>query len=130
MTTPEAAYVALTSAVRLVVDEAMPSIVERLVPVLLAELKASGVGGNRPENGPVYISVKTAAEVMSAHPVTVRRLIADGKLSRYSVEGQLRVKVTDIHAYMAREGGPSSPTIDLTERALALLGHAKPSNDT
>jgi hypothetical protein len=33
---------------------------------------------------------------------------------------QLRVKLSDVHAYMAREGQPS-PTISLDERALEIV---------
>jgi excisionase family DNA binding protein len=71
--------------------------------------------------------VKEAARIMSAHPATVRKLMADGKLGRYSVEGQLRVKVSDIHAYMSREGQPS-PTISLDERALQIIAQHKAKN--
>lgn len=129
MTAPEAAFLALKSAVQGAVDEAIPSIVERLAPALLAELKAIGVDGHRPGGGAVYITVKAAAEIMTAHPSTVRKLLCEGKLGRFSVEGRLRIKVSDIHAYMAREAGVS-PAIDINDRALAILGQSRAKNDT
>lgn len=95
-------------------------VLRRALPMLVTEMKAMLSEDAGEKGGPTYVSVKAAAEMMSAHPATVRRLIAAGKLGRYSVESQARVKVSDIHAYMAREGC-SSPTIDLEERALAIL---------
>lgn len=78
----------------------------------------------------MYVRIPTAAEMMSAHPSTVRKLVAEGKLGRYTVEGQSRIKVSDVHAYLARQGGAPSPTIDLNQRALAILAHSKPRNNT
>jgi excisionase family DNA binding protein len=105
----------LTRAVKDAVRESL----EELRPVLAAAPPTAPTAGL-----PTYVTVKEAARIMSAHPVTVRRLIGEGKLGRYSVEGQLRVKVTDIHAYMARSG-QGSPTIDLDERAKQLLARTK-----
>lgn len=93
-----------------------------LRPAFVCAIKDAGIGTAQP--APTYVTVKEAGRIMTAHPVTVRRLIADGKLGRYSVEGQLRVKVSDIHAYMAR-AGHASPTLDLEERARALLSRAR-----
>jgi excisionase family DNA binding protein len=75
--------------------------------------------------GPEYVSAKEAARIMSAHPSTVRKLIAHGKLGRYSVEGKLRVRVAELHAYLARESQPGPP-VDLDRRALEILGHGSP----
>jgi excisionase family DNA binding protein len=110
----------LAQSVRSAVKE---TVAEEIRPVL-AEAVREAVG--QPARGPAatYVAVKEAARIMSAHPATVRKLIADGKLGRYSVEGQLRVKLSDIHAYMARAAQPS-PTISLDERALQILGTGK-----
>lgn len=112
-----------------VVDEAIPTLLDRLVPKVVAEVKKALDADTRHVAGAAYVKVQTAAEVMSAHPATVRKLVADGKLGRFTVEGQLRVKVSDIHAYLARDGGPSSPSVDLNERALAILSQ-KPRNNS
>lgn len=93
-----------------------------LRPAIVCAIKDAGIGTAQPP--PTYVTVKEAGRIMTAHPVTVRRLMAEGKLGRYSVEGQLRVKVSDIHAYMAR-AGQCSPTIDLQDRARALLSRAR-----
>lgn len=90
------------------------------LPTLVAEMRAILAEEGNERRPVAYVTVKAAAEMMSAHPATVRRLIAAGKLGRYSVESQARVKVSDIHAYMAREGA-SSPTVDLEARALAIV---------
>ena len=95
-------------------------VLRQALPALVTEIRAI-LAADSPEKGNVtYVTVKAAAEMMSAHPATVRRLIAAGKLGRYSVESQARVKVSDVHAYMAREGC-SSPTVDLEARALAIV---------
>jgi excisionase family DNA binding protein len=80
--------------------------------------------GPRPE----YVSVKEAARIMSAHPATVRKLVAAGKLYRYSVEGKLRVRVAEVHAYLAREPQAGAP-VDLDRRALAILGGHSPDHE-
>ena len=113
----------LAQSVRLAVRE---SVAEEVRPVVTAAVKeAIAEPGRGP--GAAYVSVNEAARIMSAHPATVRKLMADGKLGRYSVEGQLRVKVSDIHAYMGREGQPS-PTINLDERALQIIAQHKAKN--
>jgi excisionase family DNA binding protein len=95
-------------------------VLRKALPALVAEMRAIVSEEAGAKGTPTYVTVKAAAEMMSAHPATVRRLIAAGKLGRYSVESQARVKVSDVHAYMAREGC-SSPTVDLEERALAIV---------
>jgi excisionase family DNA binding protein len=95
-------------------------VLHRALPTLVTEMREMLAQEGTEKGNATYVTVKAAAELMSAHPATVRRLIAAGKLGRYSVESQARVKVSDIHAYMAREGC-TSPTVDLEERALAIL---------
>jgi len=95
-------------------------VLRRALPGLVAEMRTILAEETGEKGGATYVTVKAAAEMMGAHPATVRRLIAAGKLGRYSVESQARVKVSDIHAYMAREGC-SSPTVDLEARALAIV---------
>ena len=95
-------------------------VLRRALPSLVAEMRVILAEETGEKGATTYVTVKAAAEMMNAHPATVRRLIAAGKLGRYSVESQARVKVSDIHAYMAREGCVS-PTIDLEARALALV---------
>jgi excisionase family DNA binding protein len=114
----------LAQTVRLAVRE---SVVEEVRPAVTAAVKEA-IGEPGRGSGAAYISVKEAARIMSAHPATVRKLMADRKLGRYSVEGQLRVKVSDIHAYMGREGQPS-PTISLDERALQIIAQHKAKNE-
>jgi excisionase family DNA binding protein len=95
-------------------------VLRRALPNLVAEMRAIVSEETGAQGNATYVTVKAAAEMMSAHPATIRRLIAAGKLGRYSVESQARVKVSDVHAYMAREGC-SSPTVDLEARALAIV---------
>src|SRR5206468_4288673 len=78
--------------------------------------------------GPEYVSAKEAARIMSAHPSTVRKLIATGKLGRYSIEGHLRVKVGELHAYLARESQPTTP-VDVDRRALEILRGGSPGGE-
>jgi excisionase family DNA binding protein len=106
---------------RVVREAVRAAAVEEMRPAIAEAIKAATDAG---QTGPfLYVAVKEAARLMSAHSATVRKLVAEGKLGRYSLEGQLRVKVSDIHAYLAREGQPS-PTIDLDERAIALLAQS------
>jgi excisionase family DNA binding protein len=119
----------ITQAARMAIEEAAPHLVEKLVPVIVEQVRAALDGANHSGVSVQYVPVKLAAEMMSAHPSTVRKLILGGKLGRYSIEGQLRVKVSDVHAYLSRGGGSISPTIDLRQRALAILKKT-PSNDT
>lgn len=103
---------AVRSEIRRTVEELRPAIADAV------QGAAAKVGPSHAP--PHYVSAREAARIMGAHPATVRKLVTEGKLGRYSLEGQLRVKVSDVHAYLAREG-PASPTINLDERALELL---------
>jgi excisionase family DNA binding protein len=104
----------IAEAVRAAVRE---SVTEMQAAIEAAVREAAKQGS--PAGAP-YVTVKEAAAIMSAHPATVRRLVADGKLARYSVEGQLRVKLADLHAYLAREG--RAEQLDIEGRALEILG--------
>jgi excisionase family DNA binding protein len=113
----------VTQAVKAALRESM----EELRPAVTAAAREALAESGAPSLGtPAYLPVKEAAEVMSAHPTTGRKLIADGKLGRCSVAGHLRVKLSDIHAYVAREGR-GSPTISLEERALEIIGETRRS---
>src|SRR5260370_39708751 len=113
---------------RAVVDEAAPVLIEKLAPTMVHEVKKALDEERRTEGNAIYVTVRIAAEMMTAHPSTVRKLLSEGKLGRFSVERQLRVKVSDIHAYMAREVGVP-PAIDINERALVILGQSRAKND-
>jgi excisionase family DNA binding protein len=114
---------------RAVADEVIPLAIDRAVPKIITEVRRV-IDADERIGSAMYVRAQTAAEMMSAHPSTVRKLVAEGKLGKYTVEGQLRIKVSDIHAYLAREGGPASPTIDINQRALAILSQSRPRNDT
>lgn len=104
----------IADAVRAAVRESMVDLQPAIAAAVMEASRAVG-----PTAAP-YVSVKDAAAIMGAHPKTVRKLIAAGKLGRFTVEGRPRVKVADVHAYLAREGQPS-PTTNLEERARRIL---------
>lgn len=106
--------------VRSVVEEAVEPIVKKLLPVIVSEVKSILEAQGIARETAVYISIKKAAEIMNAHPATVRGLIREGKLGSYSLKSEKRVKVSDIHVYMAREVA-SSPIISVDERARAIM---------
>lgn len=115
---------------RAVADEVVEKAIDRALFRIVGEVKRVVDEEARNAAGGIYLRVQAAAEMMSAHPSTVRKLVAEGKLGRYSVEGHLRIKASDIHSYVAREGGAPSPTIDLNQRALAILARTKATSDT
>jgi len=114
---------------RIVADEVVQQALDRALPKIVGEVRRV-IDEEGRNAAAVYVRVQTAAEMMSAHPATVRKLVADGKLGRYTVEGQLRIKASDVHAYLAREGQAPSPTIDLNQRAFAILTRTKATNNT
>jgi excisionase family DNA binding protein len=127
---PDGLSMLVREIARVVALEVIPAAIDALLPKIVAEVRRVIDEETRGGAGAMYVRVQTAAEMMSAHPSTIRKLIAEGKLGRYTVEGQLRVKVGDVHAYLARQGGAPLPTIDLNQRALAILVHSKARNDT
>ncbi len=104
------------------VKAALRESIDDLRPAIASAIKDAGIQSC--EAPPIYVTVREAAKIMTAHPVTVRKLIASGKLGRYSVEGQLRVKVSDIHIYMGR-AEQGAPDVDLDERARELLRRSR-----
>ena len=115
---------------RAVADEVVEQALDRALAKIVAEVRRVIDEEDRNAAGGIYVRVQAAAEMMSAHPSTVRKLVAAGKLGRYSVEGQLRIKASEVHAYLVREGGASSRTVDLNQRAFAILTSAKATNNT
>ena len=111
----------LRDAARAVVEESAPALVQKLLPQIVAEVKAE-IEKEASAGGPVYVSVKDAAKIMGAHPATIRRLMREGKLGRYSVGTQPRLKLSEVHAYVARDRAVS-PTVILDEKALEILAH-------
>jgi len=103
-----------------VVEEVVEPIVKKLLPFIVPEMKSILEAQAAAQGTAVYVSIKRAAEIMDAHPATVRRLIREGKLAPYFLKSEKRVKVGDVHAYMAREGA-SSPIISVDERARAIM---------
>jgi excisionase family DNA binding protein len=105
------------------VKSALRDSIDDLRPAITEAVKDAIAGGQAGAPAP-YVLVKEAARIMSAHPATVRKLITQGELGRYSVRGQIRVKLSDVHAYLARQGN-GSPTISLQDRALEILGASR-----
>jgi excisionase family DNA binding protein len=124
----EALSAVVREIVRAVADEVIPLAIDRALPKIIAEVRRV-IDADERNGAAMYVRVQTAAEMMSAHPSTVRKLVAEGKLGKYTVEGQLRIKASDIHAYLGRQGGAPSPTIDINQRALAILTQSRPRND-
>ena len=111
---------ALRDAARSVVEEVFEPLVKKLLPIIVPEVQSILEAQAGVQETAMYVSIKRAAEIMNAHPATVRGLIREHKLGSYSLESEKRVKVRDIHAYMAREGA-SSPIISDDERAHAIM---------
>lgn len=128
--TPDGLSTLVREIARAVADEVVEKAIDRALSQIVAEVKRIVDEEARSAAGGIYLRVQAAAEMMSAHPSTVRKLVAEGKLGRYSVEGHLRIKASDIHAYVAREGGAPSPTIDLNQRALAILARTKATSNS
>jgi excisionase family DNA binding protein len=118
----------VANLVRTSIVDAVPILATQLAPALVDAIAHSlrEIPGT---NAATYVAVKAAAVIMGCHPATVRRLVREGKLGRYLLENDLRIKVSDIHAYMAR-AGVSSPSIDLAERALAIMGVRRHDGDS
>lgn len=110
----------LRDAARSVVEEVVEPLLKKLLPIIVPAVKSILEAQVVDQETAVYVSVRRAAEIMNAHPATVRGLIREGKLGSYSLKSEKRVKVSDIHVYMAREGA-SSPIISDDQRAHAIM---------
>ena len=51
---------------------------------------------------PIYTVAETA-EYLSVHPQTVRKMIRDGRLRPTAVGMRVRIKASDLRAYLDRE---------------------------
>jgi excisionase family DNA binding protein len=115
---------------RAVAQEVVEQALDRALSKIVGEVRRVIDEEARNAAGGIYVRVQAAAEMMSAHPSTVRKLVAAGKLGRYSVEGQLRIKASEVHAYLVPEAGARLPPIDLNQRAFAILTGTKATNNT
>ena len=111
---------ALRDAARSVEEEVVEPLVKMLLPIIVPEVKTILEAQAVAQETAMYVSIKRAAEIMNAHPATVRALIREGKLVAYFLRSEKRVKVADIHIYMAREG-VSPRVISVDERARATM---------
>ena len=64
---------------RAVADEVIPLAIDRALPKIITEVRRV-IDADERNGAPTYVRVQTAAAMMSAHPSTVRKLVAEGKL--------------------------------------------------
>lgn len=69
---------------------------------------------------PRYVTVAEAARIGCVHVATIRGWIKAGHLGRYSAGSALRVKLDELHAFMAR-GLHSEGAANLERRAGEIL---------
>jgi excisionase family DNA binding protein len=77
--------------------KALQPIVEKAVKTAVAEAVAEK---SPPESIPRLLSVDEAAERLSIHAVSVRRLIAKGQLKGIRVLGALRIDQRDLDSFI------------------------------
>ena len=72
----------------------------------------------------VYVTVQRAAKIADVHPSTVRTFLREGALTRYAAGDSPRVKLSELHAYLARKAG-NDQRIDLDKLATEILDRAR-----
>lgn len=69
---------------------------------------------------PTYLSTKTAAEVAGVTQGTIRRWVKAGELREYRAGADLRVRLSDLEAYLARHEPEN--VVDLDARVRNIMG--------
>ena len=108
------------------IDIALRTLVAELLEPLVRELHELKAAisrlsdDHRPHSD--YISIPEAARLVAADPRALRGWIDKGNLRAYGTEGVRRVRLDELHKFMA-SGSPdgSSDVIDLKERARQVL---------
>ncbi len=76
-----------------------------------------------PEGGGEYVPVHVAAGVVGVDPATIRRWQKSGAIGRYKAGRENRVKLSELHAYLARDARPDeSPDVDALARRILADG--------
>lgn len=69
------------------------------MPKNKAQLRLAAINGGRR-----YATITAAAEYLAAHPSTIRKMIAQGHIKVYTVDGRLyRVDLNELDAVMSGE---------------------------
>ncbi len=73
----------------------------------------------------MFVSVRTAADLLDVSPKTIRAMVADGRLSEYRVNGQpsgqLRIKRAELTSAMRASNISSHDARSTADRVLAKL---------
>jgi excisionase family DNA binding protein len=72
----------------------------------------------------VYVTATRAAEIAGVRAATIRSWVVSGELRGHHAGRLLRIRVDDLHAYLARQ--KERAPIDLDRRAGELLGLTEP----
>lgn len=93
-------------------DHDLIALADMIRDVVRDEVRSSAV--------PTYLSTKAAAQVADVHPATIRVWVKRGDLREYWAGNDLRIRLSDLEAYLARKNPEN--VIDLDARVREMMG--------
>lgn len=102
----------LDDAIKEAIDERIRPLAERLEAAIA---KLEGKAGSE------YLSVKAAAATAGVNPATVRGWIRDGKLKQHGPGRVLRIRRSDLDAFLSSPEPRETPAPEPEAEALAIM---------
>jgi excisionase family DNA binding protein len=93
--------------------------------VVRAELRAALATSEHAPEPTQYLAIARAAEIADVQPATVRAWINRGELPGHRAGRLLRVRMSDLRTFLARQGDQQETALDLDERARQILDRAR-----
>jgi excisionase family DNA binding protein len=112
---------ATVDAVRLILDAVVEEVRLKLEPAIWAALiKRESEDAFDVDREEKFLRVTKAAKIADCHRKTITRLVRNGELERHMIGGDIRIRLGDLRAYLARRGDqPSDEEIRRRARAAA-----------
>lgn len=93
------------------IEDTIREVVRAEVRSALREVFPDRGSAPSPTSDDGYLSIARAAELAEVHPDTVRGWMKEGRLARHQAGRELRVRRSDLHAFLAAApAAPGQPT--------------------
>lgn len=112
----------IREATKLALRDELPAIIREHLRPFLARQEATTDRGEA-------LSTHAAAEYAGVSPATIREWVSAGRLRAQRAGRVLKVRKSDLDAFLARSAPREHGVIDLSERAREILSGKKPSRE-
>lgn len=118
----------LREIVRLALRDELTALLRAELPAAVRAVVGTGKAAQAPADTE-YVSASRAAEIAGVRPAAIRSWVDSGELRGHHAGRLLRIRLDDLHAYLARQRERANAPVDLDHRARELLENTEPRTD-